>query len=155
MLWTDFPEANARLNKPTEWTDEQCESIVCWHGPIDIGGGEVRHGFIMRLMPSLEDLNALNSGGALWQQIISDTLPPSSIFTETPIFPTPPEPRKPFPTEWQLPKEIVDGVVQLTGLASLCWDKPPAGQFDPARAQDLIMELLNNIQSNFTITPKC
>lgn len=155
MLWTDFPEANARLNKPAEWTDEQCESIVCWHGPIDIGGGEVRNGFIMRLMPSLEDLNALNSGGPIWQRIIADGLPPSSLCTETPHFPPPPEPRKPFPTDWQLPKQMVDGIIELAGSASVCWSEVPAGNFDSARAQDLIIDLLKNIQSNFTITPKC
>lgn len=76
----EYPEANHRFGKPAGWTDEECGTL-----PAFLGTREGRPVIITKWQPSLEDLNELNNGGAIYLEIVSGCLPPIDLYTENPF----------------------------------------------------------------------
>ena len=77
MLPVDFQGSNLDLNKPEDWTDEQCGSMRAWYGKAPDG----TPGFITAWQPSREDLDALNRGEPLYLRTLGEGFPPTAMFT--------------------------------------------------------------------------
>lgn len=82
MNFIDFPEANLTLKKPSNMTDEQCQSVPAYAGTQTDGGFPF---FLVALKPSLEDLNSMNDGNPVYLKVLCDNtmpgFPPVSLFT--------------------------------------------------------------------------
>jgi len=88
MLQVTFPEHNDIIHKPKDMTDEQCLDLAVWKGQIIIDEeGNTCHGYISCWQLSKEDLEEIQRTGVIWQTILSNRLPPSSVQVEKPIFP--------------------------------------------------------------------
>lgn len=82
MLFVEFEGANTQLNKPQDWTDEQCSSVVAYHGK-DNNGVPV---WILKCMPSKEDIEAIQAGRGIYLQVCGQRMPPSDYFPPVGLF---------------------------------------------------------------------
>jgi hypothetical protein len=77
MLFEDFEGSNLQLNKPGSMTDEECGSLMAFHGRYANGVPFFR----VHAKPSKEDLEALNAGRGIWLDVLGTSFPPVSLFT--------------------------------------------------------------------------
>lgn len=81
MNFIDFEDANITLNKPVNMTDEQCQSVRAYKG-ADVDNFPY---FLVKIMPSKEDLATLNAGDGIYLKVVCDNtmpgFPPVALFT--------------------------------------------------------------------------
>jgi hypothetical protein len=87
MLPTDFPQSNFKFNKPSEMTDEQCMGgIPVWKGLVPYDEeGNCFPTIISCWRFNKEDLEEIQRTGVIWVAVTGETLPPFSLYTETPF----------------------------------------------------------------------
>lgn len=81
MLPIDFPQKNKVFTKPSDMTDEQCNSLSVFQGKDSEGNPII----LSAWQPSYEDIQAINEGKPIWLQIVSHGLPPVCLYTENPF----------------------------------------------------------------------
>jgi len=78
MLPVDFEGTNLTLNKPSEMTDEQCQSVKAFKG-IDQEGFPF---ILLAFKPNYEDIEAIKAGRPIMLKIITAaSIPPVAMYT--------------------------------------------------------------------------
>jgi hypothetical protein len=81
MMFQNEEWFNITLSKPESMTDEECQEIRAYRDTDKLeSGGEAPY-FIVKFVPSLEDLEALNNGRGFYLKIFAARFPPVAVFT--------------------------------------------------------------------------
>ena len=80
MMPADFPQANAKFRCPNGMDESQVITIPGFVGKLDGGNLDGADVVIVAWIPSKEELEDLNNGGAIFLQVLGG-LPPHSLTT--------------------------------------------------------------------------